>query len=280
MKFKENFNKINSSLAYLSLISLLVSAISGIIVSYHYFWPYPLLSIISMEAKVPFGKFFRNLHYWSSQCALIFTSLHLLDSLYKKSFFYKGFWNWNFLVFSWVATLFATFTGYVLRADETGELAGAIAENLLKSVPIVGTLLNTLFFSVSQIGLYRVFLAHLLVSFILILGLFIFHFSWKRVWRIENLLWIFPSLFLSLFIYRPLNPYQGFKAKGPWFFLGAQELLKFFHPFWVFFFLLFPIFILLAFPLAPSKFLELNLVLFIWLILYFLLSLSLVLDLF
>lgn len=258
----------------------MLSVFSGIIVSYHYFWQYPLLSVISMEAKVPYGKFFRNLHYWSSQSTLIFTSFHLLDSLYKRSFFYKNFWNWHFLVFSWVAILMITFTGYVLRGDETGELAGAIAENLLSSVPILGTYLNFLFFSISQVGLYRVFLSHIFISFILFFSLFVFHFSWKRIWKIENLIWTFPSLFLAIFIYFPLNPYQGFKAKGPWFFLGAQELLKFLPATWVFFFLLFPIGGLLAFPFLPSKFFWLSLGLFIWVIFYLILSLSLIVNLF
>lgn len=227
-----------------------------------------------MEAKVPFGKFFRNLHYWSSQWALIFTSLHLFDSLYRRIFLYKSFWNWDFLIFSWVATLFVTFTGYILRADETGELAGAIAENLLKSVPVIGTFLNTLFFSITEVGLYRVFLSHFFISFILLLGLFIFHFSWKKVWKIENILWSLPSLIFSFLIYRPLNPYQGFQAKGPWFFLGAQELLKFLSPLYVFFFLVIPIVILLIFPFIPSKFFWLNLILYLWIIFYFFLTLN------
>lgn len=258
----------------------MISVFSGIIVSYHYFWQYPLFSVIFMEAKIPFGKFFRNLHYWSSQWALIFTSLHLLDSLYKKTFLYKSFWNWNFLIFSWIATLFATFTGYVLRADETGELAGAIAENLLKSVPVVGTFLNILFFSITEVGLYRVFLSHFFISFILILGLFTFHFSWKKFWKVENVLWTLPSLIFSLIIYRPLNSYQGFQAKGPWFFLGAQELLRFLSPFYVFFFLIIPIVILLTFPLLPSKFFWLSLMLSLWLIFYIFLTLSLYFNLF
>lgn len=233
-----------------------------------------------METKVPFGKFFRNLHYWSSQSTLIFTSLHLVESLYRKSYYYKSFWNWNFLILSWVTVLFLTFTGYVLRADETGELAGAIAENLLKSVPGLGSFLNALFFSISQVGLYRVFLSHIFLSLSLILGLFIFHFSWRRFWRIENFLWIFPTLILSFLIYRPLAPYQGFKAKGPWFFLGAQELLKFLSPFWVFLFLLVPMVLLLCFPLIPSKVFWLNLVLFLWLIFYLFFTFSLIFNLF
>lgn len=159
-------------LAWLTSASFLLALFSGIVLSFHYFYNQPLLSVLKIESFVPFGKYWRELHYLSSQITLIGLFLHLLDSIYKRFYLLKGKLAWVSLVISFYVLLFITFTGYLLRADEVGELAGNIAENLFLSIPYFGSFLNTLFLSLSQIGLLRVYLWHIFLSFFLAFGLF------------------------------------------------------------------------------------------------------------
>jgi len=245
--------KIFLPLALISAASLLLSLLSGIMLSFHYFYSQPLESVLKIITFVPFGKYLRSLHYLSSQIALISLFLHLLDSLYKRFYLFKAKWGWFFLILSFFLLLFITFTGYLLRADETGELAGNIAENLVLTLPFFGETLNKFFFGVREVGLIRVYHWHLILSFILIGGTFLFHVKIKPLFLPKNLPYFFSILLLPLFFEFPLRPFTGFEARGPWFFLGAQEMLKFLPPSLVLLYLLLFFPLLLSFPFFPSK---------------------------
>ncbi len=253
-------------LAFLSSASLLVSAISGMFLSFHYFYNQPLLSVLQLEAQVPLGCLLRNIHYFSSQIALISLFLHLLESIYKKFYLLKGKIAWFFLVLSFFILLFITFTGYLLRGDEVGELAGNIAENLLLSLPFLGEWINRIFLAISQIGLSRVYHWHIFLSFFLIFGLFIWHIKIKALLRWERIFYFLGVIIPVFFIQFPLKPFQGSIARGPWFFVGAQEMLKFLPPQLVFFWLLLPFILLQSYSFYPFK--GINIFILLYLIIY------------
>ncbi|MFN3505752.1 MAG: cytochrome b N-terminal domain-containing protein, partial [Caldimicrobium sp.] len=225
----------------------------GLILSFHYFYTEPLLSVLKIENFVPMGRYWRELHYISSQLALIGLFLHFLESVFKKFYLLKGKLAWILLILSFFLLLFITFSGYVLRQDETGELAASIGENILLSVPYVGEFLNRIFFSVSKVGLVRVYHWHIFLSFFLALGLFLWHFKIKALFRWNNFPYYFVILFLPLIMEFPLKAYQGFKARGPWFFIGAQEMLKYLPPLLVFFWLMLPFFLFSFYVFDPKK---------------------------
>jgi len=261
-------------LASLSAASLLLSVLSGIFLSFHYFYSQPLESVLKIITFVPFGKYLRTLHYLSSQIALISLFFHLLDSLYKRFYLFKTKWGWFFLILSFFLLLFITFTGYLLRADETGELAGNIAENLVLTLPFFGETLNSIFFGVREVGLIRVYHWHLILSFILLCGIFLFHVKIKALFLPKNLPYFFSILLLPLLFEFPLRPFAGFEARGPWFFLGAQEMLKFFLPSLVFLYLLLLFPLLISFPFFPSKEKWLKRVVFFYFLIYFVFTLG------
>ncbi len=279
MKSPLKLTFVNSFIANLALTSLIISIFSGIIVSYHYLYSNPLLSVIKLETQVSFGKFFRNLHYLSSQLAFIFTFLHLIDSIYKNWFYYKKFVYWSSLILSFILITFLTFTGYILRFDELGRNAGMIAENFSLSIPIIGNIIRDIFFPISKGGLYRVYLFHIYGSFFLLLSLFIWHCSFKKFLNYKNnFILIYLNLILPLFIYIPLESGKGKDLiTGPWFFLGVQGLLKFVNPLIVLIYIFIFFFLLIALAVNFLKRYNLILKSFIvgWLLSYIIFALLL-----
>jgi len=274
-------SKINLFIANLCLISLIISILSGMVVSYHYFYTEPLYSVIRLESSVPFGRFFRSLHYFSSQLALISTFFHLIDSLYKGWHHKKNFVAWLFLVLSFIVLIFITFTGYVIRFDEVGKLAGTIAENLCLSIPYVGEVLRDLLFPISKGGLYRVYLAHIYGSFLLAIGLFVWHASIKRVLSLKYAPYLYLNLILPLIFYVPLESEKGKTiVTGPWFFWGAQGLLKFLPPLGVLFLLFLAVVWLVLLGFKPARKFSLWIVgaLIWWLLVYVIFSLIIYRD--
>lgn len=275
---KNHATKLNQTISDFTVVSLLVSIFSGIVVSYHYFYTEPLLSVIKLETEIPFGRFFRNLHYFSSQIALISVFLHLLDSLIKGWYERKSGFAWFWLVMGFLILLFLVFTGYILRFDEVGKLAGSVAENLSLSLPLIGNFIRDLFFPISKGGLYRVYLAHIYLSFILALGIFVWHSSLKRFLSFRYSLYLYINLALPLFFYVPLEPEEGKEiVTGPWFFLGVQKLLEYFSPLMVILYLSIPVIGLFLFALKIEVFKVyrkvLGIILIAWLISYIFLSL-------
>lgn len=249
---RSEVGKINIKVSILSTSSFIICLISGIPLAFHYQSQNPLLSVLNIEVNIAFGGFFRNLHYLSAQLTLLFMTLHLFDSIYKGLFKLKRLLSWGVLVLTYPLLLFITFTGYLLRADEMGDFAGTIAENMFLEIPFIGAYLQALLLAKSQVGLTKVYLWHLILSFLVTLGLFIWHIKPKVIFRWENLfyfLWIIP---IGVFWKFPLIPFEGEKARGPWFFIGAQQLLKFLSPSLVFFLLLLPVLLLLSYAYLPK----------------------------
>ncbi len=237
----------NLDLAYFSFLALTICIFSGLILSFHYFPEKPLLSVVNLEATVPFGKFYRALHYFSAQMAVISLFLHLLDALRLKLFLVKSNRGWFFLGLSLPILLYLAFSGYILRGDETGELAGSIAENLTSSIPLLGKPISNLFFAISQVGVHRVYLWHLYFSFLLLTGLLLWHISLNRVFSYLKFFYLALLFLPALFFYPSLKPWGNLQARGPWFFVGAQSMLKFLDERFVFFYLLLFPFIYQAF---------------------------------
>lgn len=272
-KLRSDLGKIDLRISLLATSSLIICLLSGIPLAFHYQPVNALHSVLTIEAFVNFGAFFRNLHYFSAQLTLIFMTAHLIDSILKGLYKIKEVLSWVTLILTLPLLLFITFTGYLLRADEVGEFAGVIAENMLLEVPLIGAQLQALLLAKSQAGLVKVYTWHLTLSFLLTLGLFIWHIKPKFILRWENLpffLWFIPIVVFWRF---PLIPLEGEKARGPWFFIGAQQLLKFLDPALVFLLLLLPIALLSAYVYLPNQAKILTWILLLYTVVYTLCSL-------
>ncbi|MEW6428733.1 MAG: hypothetical protein AB1568_11940 [Thermodesulfobacteriota bacterium] len=216
-----------------SLFLLCVSVLSGITVSLQYDVADPFYSVVAMDLSLPFGLFWRSLHFYSSQLFFLFTAVHfviVLDAVERR----MTAGRWAALVFTLPVIVLLLFSGYVLRGDATGEAAGAIAENISLTVPLVGGMIDSLFFQVSAAGVRKVAAQHYAgLPFLWLL------LSWSHVrryqvdWAGHGVLLAALLLFCAL-VPAPMEPASlGTRhVNGPWFFLGVQELLRYAQPFW------------------------------------------------
>ena len=127
------------------------------------------------------------------------------------------------------------FTGYILRGDKSGIFARDVAINLSHTIPVIGDRLGKLMFgSINSHNLYIPFLNHALIFTIAMIYLLF----WHRKLILPNkdkLIYTLVPLLIAVIIF---NPTIGVPAdfpldpvKGPWFFLGVQELVYEFNPF-------------------------------------------------
>ena len=212
--------------------ALVVSICSGFVVAYQYEVADPFTSAVAVEALIPYGAFWRALHFWASQAFFLILVVHTMarfkdiDRISKGP---RGPQYWTILCTTIPMAIFALFTGYVLRFDSTGQAASAIAEHLLKTVPWIGETLNRFLIAVSQEGLSRVYVLHLLLTASLwAIGTW---YHTRRVLLSSVSFWsvFVPVAIFSALIHAPIDvPSASLPIiKGPWFFLGVQELLRF-----------------------------------------------------
>lgn len=216
-----------------ALISLYISVVSGIIVALQYTPAEPFYSTSAIELIVPYGSFWRAMHYYSSQVFLFLLIFHFIAVVWENSHLYER-GKWVRLTLSIPVTLLLLFTGYMLRDDATGEAAGLIAENIALSIPLIGKWLNGFFLAVTTSGLKKVYAHHL--AGLMVLGAYCVWPHLRRYstrWRLHLPL-ICLILLLSVLLVTPMEPQRIglLHIAGPWFFLGLQELLRYIHPFW------------------------------------------------
>lgn len=215
-----------------SLISLYLSILSGIVVALQYNVTDPFYSTTTIELVIPYGFFWRALHYFSSQAFFLLLLVHAGIVVGKNEMEYKR-GAWLRLCSTVPCGLLLLFTGYVLRGDATGEAAGAIAEHICLSIPLVGASLNDLLFDLTDSGVNKVY-AHHVIGLVVLGGIA----AWPHLrrytarWR-SHLLLVLCTVLVSILFTAPIEPgrFGLLFIAGPWFFLGLQELLRYMSPF-------------------------------------------------
>ncbi len=216
-----------------ALVSLYISVLSGIVIGLQYNAHDHFYSTATIELIVPFGSFWRALHYYSSQAFFLLLLCHLAAILWKNDYSFKRT-AWIRLSASVPVALLLLFTGYVLRGDATGEAAGAIAEHITLSMPLIGESLNSILFDVSAGGMKKVYSNHFIG--LMVLGGFCVWPHLRRytaLWR-NHIPLTLIILVMSVALITPMEPDRIglLHIAGPWFFLGLQELLRYIPAFW------------------------------------------------
>ena len=212
----------------LSLVALYVSILSGVVLALQYDAAHPFYSVSSLDLLIPFGIFWRSLHFYSSQIFFLLAAVHLVVILYGPGE-RLSLKKWLWLIAGMPVALLLLFTGYVLRADATGESAGLIAENICLSIPVIGNMFNSLLFAVVEEGMKRVYANHV-IGLVVLWVIFTWdHLRRYRVSVAEHDWFVLGILTFALIVPAPMEPTRMgvFHIAGPWFFLGLQELLRY-----------------------------------------------------
>lgn len=257
----------------LSLLALYISVLSGLVVGLQYDPATPIYSVSTLDLLVPFGAYFRSLHFYSSQLFFLFCIVHIIG-IFSQAQSYSNR-QWILLVATLPVALLILFSGYVLRGDATGFSAGMIAEAILLDIPYIGHSLNNLLFSISDNGMKRIYLNHI-IGFGLLWGWLAWgHLKKYKIQFNQHIPVTITILLFPVLINAPFEAdHLGVShIAGPWFFLGLQELLRYLPP--VLAGVLFPATLLIAIALLRKENKGFRLIWYFvltWLILYMLLS--------
>lgn len=216
-----------STFGQIGISTFFISGITGIILAIFYDVSEPYNSISTMLIANQPAVFFRSLHYWSSQLFLIFTILHIWDHLRKSTETNVKSGVWIRLAISILAIFFVMLSGFILKGDADSIQAKRILTTLLDSIPFVGNL-----FSFSLIGkdesFQLTYVHHIATATIFIWIIIVEHA--KQLWpkTKTTLYFLIPTILLALFFIPTLHDGINSVMKGPWYFLGMQELFHYF----------------------------------------------------
>jgi hypothetical protein len=172
----------------------------------------------------PAGAFLRGLHYWSAQLFLVFTALHLIEHLARRTETRVRLGVWLRLVLSTVVVVYLMLSGYVLKGDAEGRLARQVLAGLLDRLPLLGGALSSLLVGPEE-SLQLLYVQHAATASLLTLAFIVEHF--RRAWP-GPAAWLAvlgSSAALSLALVPTLHQPADPAVKGPWYMLGLQELL-------------------------------------------------------
>jgi quinol-cytochrome oxidoreductase complex cytochrome b subunit len=250
----------------MAALLVVIQVFTGLLLKFHY-EPSPenaYNSILNLQEGLLFGKMLRNLHHWSAITLLWAVFLHMLRVLFTGAYRKPRHATWIFGLALLILVVLSNFTGYLLPWDQLSYWAVTISTSLLAYIPLIGNLIRESLLGGQEVGqatLTNFFNLHTGIIPVLTVILMGYHF-----WRIRKTggvivaekdkdspmvdtqphlvyrefvvaLVLLAFLFLvSSVMDAPLreraNPaFSPNPAKAPWYFMGLQELLIHFHPF-------------------------------------------------
>jgi hypothetical protein len=208
---------------------MLICIASGAFLAVPYNVTSPLDSVSLMLLDNPAAALLRNIHYWSAQFFLVFTILHLVDHFIQKTEYNVSRGGWIRLTLSIPVLFFAMISGFILKGDADAISAFTILSSLIERIPLVGGLLkSTLMGSGNNLELVYV---HHIATATIVLFIVLYEHS-RKVWPgpAGFIILLFVLLLFGFFLHAPLGDESG---KGPWYFIGFQEILHWFsRPGW------------------------------------------------
>ncbi len=147
-------------------------------------------SVKDIEFVVTFGSWIRAVHRISAHLMVAAVFLHLvrvfLTGAYKNGAGrnQKRQWNWVLGVAMLLATLFLSFTGYLLPWDQLAYWAVTVGTNIASSVPWVGPTIRELLIggrTIEQPTLIRFYVLHVFFLPMIVGALFAYH-----MWRVRK----------------------------------------------------------------------------------------------
>lgn len=224
--YKELWKKLAfDTWGWVATASLILCGVSGALLTVPYDVTQPYLSITRLVTANPAASFIRNIHYWSAQFFLILTIIHIFDHLLKQSeenIRKKDVWFR--LSFSVIFVFYAMISGFILKADGDSLQAQRILDSLVRGIPGIGNMLADTF--VGLPGKFQLmYIQHAATATIIIFVVVLEH---ARTLTVKLKTFVITALILgtiSLFFRAPMNSLNEEIMKGPWYFVGLQEIL-------------------------------------------------------
>ncbi len=210
---------------WIASASLLICAVSGVLLAIPYNFTHAHQSLSEMLLSNPSGTFTRNLHYWSAQVFFIFSILHVYDHFYKKTESnIRNRRTWTLLVIVLIFLGYEMISGFILKGDSAGIQARRILASLFQSIPFIGKMLNDLLAGTED-NQQVVYIQHVATGTIFLFIAVYDHV--KTIWpKWKSWLIVLGFLLILSFLFRaPLGLADSTIVKGPWFFVGIQEIL-------------------------------------------------------
>ncbi|UBM61873.1 cytochrome b N-terminal domain-containing protein [Candidatus Sulfidibacterium hydrothermale] len=219
-------SKKESTSGRLALALFFYVLFSGILLSLFYQVQHPYLSVSRMLVVNPWEAIVRNFHFWGAQFFFVFSFLHLYN-YYRQPFpeKLKSKAVWVFVL--GVLFLFmAMLTGFFLKGDADSVRTRQIFGSLIEAIPFAGKYLRLLLMGAKGTSLLIYF--HHIITFGVLLLVILVKTN-RRIWpkASDFVLLFFSLLFLSMIFSAPLHDGLNPTVKGPWYFVGLQELLHF-----------------------------------------------------
>lgn len=240
---------------WIALSSLLLCGLSGVLLAIPYDFTRAYRSVFQLLMFNPAGLFIRNMHYWSAQFFFIFTLLHIFDHFFKSTDTnVKSRRTWLILCIALLFLGYEMISGFMLKGDAAGLQARRIVGSMLESVPVLGKMLSSALTGTEDNWLI-VYIQHVATGTILLVMAVYEHL--KTFWpKLKTLVTVFLLLLpLSWMVRAPLGQEESNLLKGPWFFVGIQEMLhRSSHPVYIVALLFLILFLLYLLPvLSPGR---------------------------
>ena len=216
----------------LALAMFWLVILSGVFIAIPFDIKSPYLSLSNIMVSNPWASLIRNYHYWSSQFFLIFSLIHLYDHFHDKDKIglKKGM---AFRLSLAVLIIFlAMITGFLLKGDSDSQQARQILQTLSERIPIIG---KSLAFSLlGNQESYQLIYVHHIATFTVFIAIVMVEHG-RKYWppTMDFILSFIGILGISYFFSAPLHDNLNPTVKGPWYFVGFQEILHWLkHPKW------------------------------------------------
>ena len=214
----------NSTYGHISFAAFVIAAVSGILLAIPYNVLNPLDSLSFMLITNPGGVLFRNIHYWSAQVFLIFFLLHIYDHLRKFTERKVKTGVWLRLTFSILVTFFIMLSGFILKGDADSIHAKSIITSLINLIPLIGR--NLTFSLFGSPNNYQILYVHHIATATIFLWIIIVEHARVKWPKLRIILYLLPIFILIGYLLPPaLHDGMSPITKGPWYFLGLQEIL-------------------------------------------------------
>ena len=206
--------------------------LSGVVLAVPFDVSSPYLTISNLMIGNPWASITRNSHYWSSQFFLILSLIHLYDHFhYKEKIGLKPGIAVR-LSLGVLIIFLAMISGFLLKGDADSEQARLILQTLAERIPMIG---KSLAYSLlGNAESYQLIYVHHIATFTVFISIIMVEHS-RKFWppAVDFVISFFVVIALSIFFSAPLHDNLNPTVKGPWYFVGFQEILHWLsHPEW------------------------------------------------